>query len=224
MSEKTIELTNLDPRIVELQNNILNKYIESNRSVKKGQIVITGSSTVEIFPIEKLQKNVDLNHLIYNRGIRATTTEYLLNNINTLIFDLNPSILFIQIGSNDIGFNVPEEKFLKNYNEIMDKISTKLPNTTVYIMAYYPINTVHNFGEEPEEHAELNKHRSNEYNIAANAKVKALADKHNFNYINLNDGLTDNDGNLKYNLTFDGLHPLPIGYDIVFKNMTPYLN
>ncbi len=30
---------------------------------------------MEIFPIEKMQKNLNLDKLIYNRGIRATTTE-----------------------------------------------------------------------------------------------------------------------------------------------------
>ncbi len=59
--------------------------------------------------------------------------------------------------------------------------------------------------------------------MAANIKVKALATKHHFDFIDLNAGLTDTAGNLKKTLTFDGLHPLPAGYDIIFNNMLPYL-
>lgn len=224
MSKETIELTNLDPRIQEYQANILEKYAELNKTSKKGQIIFAGSSTTEIFPIEKMQQSLKLNHQIYNRGVRATTTEYLLKNIDTLILNLEPSKIFLQIGSNDIGFNVPEAKFLSNYQKIIEKIKNTLPDTQVYLLAYYPINTKDDFGQEKDEHAELNKHRSNDLYAYYNPKVQQLADQFDFQYINLNQGLTDQDGNLKRELTFDGLHPLPAGYQIILDNLKPYLN
>ena len=56
---------------------------------------------------------------------------------------------------------------------------------------------------------------------AANIKVKALAAKHNFDFIDLNAGLADTDGNLKKELTFDSVLPrslkmhayLKVGYN-----------
>ena len=225
MSNKTRELTNLSPDIVKFQDKLIDKYVEENKTAEKGQILFVGSSLMEIFPIEKMQQeqNLGLSKIIYNRGVRATTTSFLLEHMDTQIFDLAPSKIFINIGSNDIGFNVPEEIFLENYTEILHQIKEKLPNTKVYVMAYYPINTVDDFGEEKGEHNQLYKYRSNEKNDAANIKVKEVAEKNDCTFINVNANLTDKDGNLKKELTFDGAHMLPSGYNIVFENMKKYL-
>jgi len=223
MSERTIPLTNMFPDIIKLQNDIRAKYAVENQIAKKGQILFVGSSLMEIFPIDKLQKNLGLDKIIYNRGVRATTTADLLNHMDTLIFDLAPSKIFINIGSNDIGFNVPEDVFLANYDEILHQIKEKLPDTAVYVMAYYPINTVDDFSEEKEEHDQLFVHRSNELLEAANAKVEQLAKKNGYEFINVNAGLTDVNGNLRKELTFDGSHMYPAGYEIVLANLKEYL-
>lgn len=225
MSDKTTELTNLHPDIVKFQNDIRNKYAVENQTALKSQILFVGSSSMEIFPIKQMQQDQDLglDKVIYNRGVRATTTADLLNQINTLIFDLAPSKIFINIGSNDIGFNVPEEVFYANYDEILHQIKERLPDTAVYVMAYSPINTVEDFGEEKEEHNQLYAHRSNKLLEKANAKVEQLAQKNGYEFINVNAGLADADGNLRKELTFDGAHMLPAGYEIVLGNMKKYL-
>lgn len=94
-----------------------------------------------------------------------------------------------KIGSNDIGFNVPESIFLSNYNKILRQIKAKLPFTTVYVMTYYPINTTADFGEEKEEQNKLYVHRSNSLLEAANAKIEQLAKTSGCEFINVNVGL-----------------------------------
>ncbi|HYA77298.1 MAG TPA: GDSL-type esterase/lipase family protein [Verrucomicrobiae bacterium] len=223
MSGRTTQFTNMFPGITKLQNDIRAKYAVENQTAKKGQILFVGSSLMEIFPIDKLQKNLGLDKVIYNRGVRATTTADLLNHMDTLVFDLAPSKIFINIGSNDIGFGVPEDVFLANYDEILHQIREKLPGTVVFVMAYYPINTVDDFGEEKDEHDQLYSHRSNELLEAANAKVEQLAQKNGYKFINVNAGLTDVNGNLRKELTFDGGHMYPAGYEIVLANLKKYL-
>ncbi|KRM72086.1 GDSL-type esterase/lipase family protein [Lacticaseibacillus brantae] len=226
MAKETTDLTDLNPEIKAFQNSLRMKYDQQNTSAEKGQIVFVGSSLMEIFPIEKMQQEQDLGltKTIYNRGVRATTTADLLAHMDTLIFDLQPSKIFINIGSNDVGFNVPEETFLSNYTKILEQIKTKLPNTRVYAMAFYPVNTTHNFGEEEDEHSHLYEHRSNELLEDASEKVKRIVEKAGDTFINVNDGLTDSTGNLKPEYTFDGAHMLPNGYQVVFNNMKPYLD
>ncbi|GFH40406.1 hypothetical protein Hs20B_08040 [Lactococcus insecticola] len=90
-------------------------------------------------------------------------------------------------------------------------------------MAYYPINETTNFGEEKGEHKSLFEHRGNEINAQYSQKVAVLAEKHGYTFINANAGLTDETGNLKADLTFDGAHMLPDGYEIVLDNLLPYL-
>lgn len=224
MSKDTIALTDLNPKIREFQAQLRTKYATENLEVIKGQTVFVGSSLMEIFPIEKMQVEQDLGlptH-IYNRGVRATTTADLLANLDTLIFALEPSKIFINIGSNDIGFAVAEDVFLANYTEILAAIKTRLPKSQVYLMAYYPINTEADFAGMTQK-AHLYEHRSNQLLNEASLKVKKLAKKFNYNFINANAGLTDANGNLKAEYTFDGAHMLPVAYQIVFNNLKKYL-
>jgi len=65
--------------------------------------------------------------------------------------------------------------------------------------------------------------RTNKILEAASSKVARLAKKYAYEFINVNDGLADADGNLRQELTFDGGHMLPAGYEIVLENMKKYL-
>lgn len=223
MSEQTQALTNLNPLIEKVQNEIRARFAQQNPTAKKGQIVFVGSSSMEIFPIEKMQQGLGLDKLIYNRGIRATTTTDLLKHMDLCIFELAPSKVFINIGTNDIGFGVPEATFLANYDEILRQIKEKLPKTKVFVMAYYPVNPVTDFGESEAEHESFFATRNNEILAAASGKVAQLAQKYNYEFINVNAGLGEADGNLRPELTFDGAHMLPAGYEIVLENLKTYL-
>ena len=77
-------------------------YRALNRVAKKGQILFTGSSLMEQFPVAELAASHDLGKTVYNRGIGGTTTEDFLREIDTVLFDLEPSVVFINIGTNDI--------------------------------------------------------------------------------------------------------------------------
>ncbi|AEV95795.1 SGNH/GDSL hydrolase family protein [Pediococcus claussenii] len=216
MKDESKKLTRLDPKIKNFQEGLLKKYREANQKAQKGQIVFVGSSLMEIFPIEKMQEEHDLKlgKIIYNRGIRATTTKYLLENMNTQILDLKPSKVFINIGSNDIGFHVPEEEFLGNYDQILKRIKRELPDTEVFVMAFYPVN---------DKAVTAIDDRSNRALEEASSKIKQLTLKNGYQYINVNQGLTDKNGLLRDDLTFDGTHMYPKGYEIVLKNMMKYL-
>lgn len=223
MSEQSTSLTNMNPDIEQYKSDLRARFAKENQTAQKGQIVFVGSSTMEMFPIEKMQQSLGLDKLIYNRGIRATTTAELLMAMDVCIFDLAPSKIFINIGSNDAGFGVPEDTFLSNYDEILRQIKEELPETQVFVMAYYPVNPVADFGESEAEHEAFFSKRNNEILELASSKVALLAQKYHYEFINVNDGLADINGNLREDLTFDGGHMYPAGYEIVLRNMKKYL-
>lgn len=225
MTTQTQQLTDLNPKIKAFQNQLRANYAQANRTVIPGQIVFVGSSLMELFPVEQFQHkaNLGLTKQLYNRGIRATTTADVLAHLQTLIFDLKPSQLVINIGSNDIGFGVPEQQFLANYAAILEQVHAQLPAAQITVLAYYPVNTQADFGGKKAEHDHLYARRSNVTLAAANQKVATLAQQHHAVFYNANAGLTDTDGNLKADLTFDGAHLLPAGYEIVFQNLLPQL-
>lgn len=203
------------------------KYRMLNKYAKKGQLLFVGSSLMEWFPINEMQFSLDIDHVIYNRGIAGTTTTELLEAMDECIFDLEPSKIFINIGSNDIGSIGPggykKEKLIANYNEIMNKIQERLPECEVYVMAYYPINSIADFGLDETMKAIMFTTRTNDNIIEANEAVEELAKKHGFNFINVNEGLADEEGNLKAEFSMEGLHLWPNAYSVILENMKKYL-
>ena len=207
------------------KESTLKRYKMLNQYVKKGQVLFVGSSSTEFFPINEMQLTLDIGRVIYNRGIGATTTDDLLAAMNVCIFDLEPSKIFINIGSNDIALGGPEgykKNLIANYNKIMDQIKERLPECKVYVMAYYPINAKADFGLDKSIKDRMFATRTNPNLMEVNEAVEELANKHGFNFINVNEGLTDEEGNLKAEFSMEGLHLWPNGYAVVLENMKKY--
>ena len=89
-------------------------------------------------------------------------------------------------------------------------------------MAYYPVN------DSPEVVTDewvkrVLTTRTNKAIAVANTAVNELADRKNCSYIDLNQGLTDEEGRLKKEFTIEGIHMYPNGYQIVFENLMPIM-
>lgn len=209
------------------QQEKLERYRILNQHIVKGQILFTGSSLMEQFPINELMMTERIDRIIYNRGIGGFTTADMLENMDVQIFDVEPSKIFINIGTNDISYaDAPFDDvlsyMLKNYSDILGQIKTRLPDAQVYVMAYYPVNETDKVPEgEWGKYMFVNR---NNHNLpAANAAVKALAEQFGYQYIDVNDGLTDDRGMLKKEYTIEGIHMYANGYRVVLNNMKPYL-
>lgn len=203
----------------------LESFKRLNKLASKGQILFTGSSLMEQFPIAELAMNHGLGRIVYNRGIGGFKTTDLLANIHTMLLDLEPKYVFINIGTNDLS-NTPDgtpwQTVLEtNYDKILGQLKETLPETEVYMMAYYPMD------ETNEDLKIIEKLfgsiRTNALLAEANAIGKGLADKYGYHFIDVNEGLTDENGNLKKEFCKDAIHFYPDGYEIVYKNLEKYL-
>lgn len=105
----------------------------------------------------------------------------------------------------------------------MDQIKNKLPETEVYVMAYYPVNAKANYGLEKYTKDLMFTTRTNANIIKANEAVEELAIKHGFKFINVNAGLTDEEGNLKKEYSMEGIHLWSNAYWVVLENLKKYL-
>lgn len=208
----------------------IDKYRILNEHAVKGQILFTGSSLMEHFPINELLMTSRSKTIIYNRGVGGFTTDDMLKNMDVQIFDLEPSKIFINIGTNDIArfeetFEDVLSHMLKNYDKILKQIQNRLPDAEVYVMAYYPVNESAKSQIIPEgEWRELLFKNRNNYNISlANTEVKKLAEKYGYHYIDVNKGLTDEEGQLKKEYTVEGIHMYANAYRIIYENMKVFL-
>ena len=64
--------------------------------------------------------------------------------------------------------------------------------------------------------------RTNQKIAEANAAVKKLAEKHHAKYIDINDPLKDENGNLKAEYTIEGMHIKEEGYRAIFPEFIRY--
>lgn len=201
------------------------KYKILNRLARKGQTVLVGSSLMEFFPIHELLQRHEHECCIYNRGIAGYVTAELLKSMEACIFELAPSKIFFNIGTNDIS--VPDyrlERLLANYDEILTRIAERLPDCRVYVMAYYPVNAKAEFPYVSRASMEeVFQRRTNEAIREANIAIERLASKHRYTFIDVNEGLTDAEGDLKEEYAVDGIHMLPNGYAVVLNNLLKYL-
>ena len=85
------------------QQEKLERFRVLNRNVRKGEILFTGSSLMEQFPINELLMTNGMDQVIYNRGIGGFTTTDMLEYMEEMVFGTEPSRIFINIGTNDIG-------------------------------------------------------------------------------------------------------------------------
>lgn len=199
------------------------RYRHLNKFVKKGEILFTGSSLMEQFPIQEIMLNHGMNKIIYNRGIGGYTIPEMLKALDEQIFALEPSKIFINIGTNDIS--IPEEtkeKLISDYREVLNNIKKRLPDAEVFMMAYYPVNDAATANEAwpgALKAVQLRMERLDE----ANKAVEELAKEFGYNYIDVNDGLTDENGRTKEEYSIDGIHMWSDAYEVIFENMKKYL-
>lgn len=206
------------------QQERVSKLAILNENVKKGEILFTGSSLMEQFPIEELLMTNNMDFTIYNRSVGGFTTTDMMEHMEEMVFGTEPSKIFINIGSNDIGaMDYSRETLLRNYEMILQQIKVRLPDSKVYVMAYYPVNEVDKV-PEGDWGKYLFVNRTNENITAVNNDVEELARKMGYQFINVNEGLVDELGKLKKEFTVEGIHMYANAYRIILKNMMQYIS
>ena len=205
------------------QQDKLERYRILNQNVRKGEILFTGSSLMEQFPVNELLMTNGMDQVIYNRGIGGFTTMDMLLYMEEMVFGTEPSRIFINIGTNDIGSPAYQlEALLERYEEIISRIQERLPEVEINMMAYYPVNETDKI-PEGEWGRTAFVTRTNENIDIANAAVEKLAAKKGCRFINVNEGLEDERGKLKKEFTIEGIHMYANGYQVVLQNLKKYL-
>lgn len=207
------------------KSTLRRSYQDLNKIAQKGQILFTGSSLMEQFPVNEIAMSMGVTKIIYNRGVGGTTTDEFLEHIDTVLLDLEPSKVFINIGTNDINPRADgeywQDHLLKNYETILTILRENLPETEVYMMAYYPVNP--DLPGAPEWTKFALQTRTNAALNDTNEKVAALAAKFGFHYIDCNDGIKDEKSRQRAEFSQEGIHMYPAAYVEVFKALLQYL-
>ncbi len=141
----------------------------------------------------------------------SCVTEDVLNNIDT-IYRYNPSIVFIELGINDLDSNTESVDTITNLSEIIDGIKENRKSAKIYVESIYPINTdLEEFNSDS-----LNESVTNDRIVELNKLIKELCDDKKVEYIDVNKELLDDD-KLNEEYTDDGISLNEKGYEKVWN-------
>ncbi|RKM61961.1 acylhydrolase [Butyrivibrio sp. CB08] len=111
--------------------------------------------------------------------------------------------IYIMLGLNEIGTG-DTEYFTTAYKEVLDRIVELQPDAIIYIQGIMHVTA---------EKANGDKNFNNEKINARNEALAQLADQKTIFYIDMNEAVDDEDGNLDSSLSFDGVHLKASSYE-----------
>lgn len=205
----------LEEWLLKEQAKMQDKYRELNQvSVKEPDIIFIGDSIVEYYPLQEL---LQTNKVLINRGIRGYKTDLLLDNLDAHLFGSALDKVFILIGINDIGKEIPQSETLENLEGMIQKISREYPLAQIQLLSVLPVN-------EGEEYKGTVYLRTNEKIQDLNRAYQGLASIYtNVQFIDLYETFLDETGQLDQEFTTDGLHLTIAGYALLSSELDKYL-
>ncbi|MGF1922622.1 MAG: GDSL-type esterase/lipase family protein [Bacteroidia bacterium] len=139
-----------------------------------------------------------------NRGISGDITFGVLERLQEVI-DRKPAKVFILIGINDVSRNIPDEVILSNYKKMISRIREGSKKTQIYFYTLLPVNA--SFGKFK------NHYGKDEHILYLNDEIRKFTAK-KVKVIDLYPAFLDKDNHLRAELTKDGLHLIPEGYQV----------
>lgn len=199
------------PDMAEMYAAAISQFEEENKTAEKGQIVLSGSSLMAQFPINDILKKKEIDVTAYNRGIGGNISTQLLEDIDTIILPLEPSKLFINIGTNDLDIIADDYvgDLVTNYHKILEVIQERIPDCQIYLLAYYP--PAENSDFQPPEGKRM---RTLEDIQTANVRVEELAEEMNCGFIDLTSVVAKDNGYMKDEYSVDGIHMTEEAYNM----------
>lgn len=178
------------------------------RQQPKHLTVLAGDSLSLWFPNEMLPP--ERNWL--NQGISGETSRGLLNRLE--LFDkTQPEVIFVMIGINDLIQGVKDETIVANQMLIVRYLRRVHPKAKIVLQSILPHGDKKATWEGRDRLVDIPNSRIRELN----ERLTAIAKEENIIYLDLYSLFADTDGNMKTELSTDGLHLNPQGY-FVWRN------
>lgn len=181
------------------------KIKKFSEMIEKNKVIIVGDSMVAYLNLNRF----GLSDEIINQGIAGDTTIGVINRLD-LVIRLNPSIVILSIGSNDMVLtDLSLIETVENVIKIKEMIEEKT-SAKVYIMNLTPVLRDHEISN-----MDYISNRINQNIKVINEELKKRISKSL--YFNIFDELIDQNGNLDLKYTTDGIHLNHQGYEIYTK-------
>ncbi len=191
-------------------------YSVENPNLLKGQIVFIGDSITDLYVLDDHYADLPLE--CYNRGINGDSTVGVLNRLKISLYDIEPSIVVLMIGTNDINAGLGVSDMMGRYAQIVDGIYTNLPGVELYCMSIIPQNS------QLEEYTGIRIAYTTPKIMDANERIRQLADEKGATYLDLFPLVADENDHLIREYSDDGIHLNHAGLSVWTDLIKPYLN
>ena len=202
--------------LLSILGSIINKNKLDSAKIQDENIVFFGDSITEGYNVKEFYDE----YRVVNSGISGNTTNDLINRIDSDLYDYNPSVVIIQIGTNDIRASIKDEEIINNLKTIIKGIRKNRKNASILIESIYPLNR----DMDAEYWNDVNPDYNNKHIIKLNNDIKELCKKESIKYIDIYTSLLDNNKNLKEVYSKEGLHLTDLGYYKVTRIIKKFLN
>lgn len=141
-------------------------------------------------------------YLVVNRGIGGETTTGLEERMQVSLYDLQPKVAVMLIGANNM------DSMFDNYENLLKGMTVYAPNTKIILLSLTCMSK--EWGKK------------NQLAAYSNVKIKKLADKYSFAFVDLYSPLMNlATGEIYDEYTTDGGHLTPLGYEVLTQEITP---
>ena len=189
----------------------LTRYRDANAALQppaanENRVIFFGDSITDIW---KLDDSFPGKHYI-NRGIGGQTTSQMLVRFREDVIDLQPKVLVMLSGTNDIAGNtgpISNEDIEANLASIAEL--AKVHGIRMVFSSILPVN---NYTPKSQE---FFAQRSTSRILALNKWLKEYCAANNLVYLDYFDSMVDDKGLLKRDLSEDGLHPNKAGFSLM---------
>ncbi|MBD2243161.1 SGNH/GDSL hydrolase family protein [Nostoc sp. FACHB-888] len=169
------------------------------RAIAQGQganhlSILIGDSLSMWFPREKLPAG----KLWLNQGISGDTSSGVLKRLKAFSAT-RPDVIYVMAGINDLRKGDSDDAILRNYRRIVRRLRQAHPQTQIIVQSILPTRL-----------PKLSNSRIRQINT----QLTLIAKQEGANYLNIYSWFTDMEGNLRPELTTDGLHLSQEGYDV----------
>lgn len=196
--------TELRPDLQRYYDTKVAAFEEENKTIEKGSIDVAfiGDSLTDHYDVARFYEGL----VTLNRGIAGDNTYGLYRRLQVSLYDVQPKVVVLLIGSNNLC------GMMQNYEDILISMRENMPNTHIVIQSVPPMD------------GSLRKWNNGiiAYN---NVEVKALAEKYGCEYVDTFTYLLDHERNvLRAEYTYDGLHFVDAGYEVITAQIRPVLD
>ncbi|MEL6128742.1 MAG: GDSL-type esterase/lipase family protein [Cyanobacteria bacterium J06627_3] len=156
--------------------------------------VVVGDSLSMWLPPEMLPRD----RFWLNQGISGDTTGGILQRLSAFA-NTNPDTIHLMAGVNDLKNGASDREILTNLHQIMARLRQQHPTARVVVHSILPTRW---------ENIPSQRVRS------LNTQIAQLTDYHQLDYLDLHPSFSNDTGNLRQELTTDGLHLNRLGYQV----------